>query len=1246
MQRLTTATMYGSLLNSLQSSLRNIQDLQTQIASGNKYTKLSDNPTAIAQALKIESALNSNEQYQQNNQNAITMLSYADSALNNVLDATKDIRTLVIQAGDGALDETQLDDIVASINAKKQVIVDSLNSRVAGQYIFGGTDTSTPPFTLTADGSVVYNGNDERIKYTLADGLLGDVTFAGSEIIPTDEDSYFICSHNVPLDWLWTGREEKVQITVGNRTLSVFIPEDWIDEVATKTSSDDSNVTDYNRFRDPGEVTGISLDDLASLVNRSLSEQGASMLVTAYVEKDTNTNQQQLILKSNTTEKIGITGWSDTDYLPMAQSISSVNIDGNIPDWSQSNDKDAVNGLMGNANLLNWRGGDNSGKLTITLDGNDYDIDLTGMNSVTELTKAINEAVPSNAEAGAMPVASLSVGISGRLVLQSSRGEISVSGDEDVMSEIFGSDSGGVTLNGTTTITSSKSTISVQSGTEPAVKIYINNDDNLSSIAGKINSINGIYSRISSNNNQMIITAQRIGDQPEDRLSVDAAAESLHYPKLTITGTGGALELFSFEDDGTVEKNTEGEIISGMIISKQETRPVDHSHMDVFDYLGMETAMKSREFAIDEKLTVTSDTQLHWRVMSGGKTADIKLNPGEYSLTDLADRLKNAGAGWLEVTVDVFNPDEDEINADETESGVVTTNNHEEQTQRLVIRGYNGEQVLFIDMNDQNYADILGLSTAVRTDAYTTDDNGNTIPGTGMRCVNFPSAPCVDDNIGVNLRVQMNCGMYYDITVSKSAVMNNSTGFVDRNKFMKEIANQVNKIEGREIMGVTVHVNKSGKEIDDSAALYFLSGEAFTVVDMPFSDPEWGDYSGGLAAQLGIHGGVTSNLAQTQYKMLDNAKFEDYANFPTDGGTIKFSNLAHSVEIDVSPEDTVKDVMDRLRVQAGDWLYVNYYDTHMGQDDVRNTGDYPIIAISSVDGSAVSITDSKGNIAQDYLGISTGIQTRVDGGMSQFDWNDGTTTNANNANVLRITVAGYSHDIDLAAMRDVTDDEEIKADDLAEFINARFQDYDVQARINDDDQLVIWSPRGYAIKMDFLDDNGDSVTRSFLGSEPLNATYYRGGYNLEADASTRGLEFDDNGEVVMYSSSIHSQNATIRSGANTMRQNAFGTLNDITAAIKSGNRLDLEEKMLPRLDNFINNLLGVMSSAGAMRDRYEANTDKLITENAIMAEDYDSKVKIDPADAISQLMVADYMYQANLAVISRLIQPTLLDFLS
>ena len=221
--RLTTATMYGSLMNSLKESQRKLQELQQQIASGSKYSRLSDNPAAISRSLTVQSALNANTQYQTNTQNAVTMLRYADSALNNVLDAAQTIRDLVISAGT-ALPEDQLQDITAQIEANKKIIFDNLNIKVAGQYIFGGTDTSNPPFVQNSDGSISYQGTDERIKYALSESLLGDISFTGNDIIPEDEDSYFICSHYVPLDWKWTGREEKVQITVGNRTLSVFIP--------------------------------------------------------------------------------------------------------------------------------------------------------------------------------------------------------------------------------------------------------------------------------------------------------------------------------------------------------------------------------------------------------------------------------------------------------------------------------------------------------------------------------------------------------------------------------------------------------------------------------------------------------------------------------------------------------------------------------------------------------------------------------------------------------------------------------------------------------------------------------------------------------------------------------------------------------------------------------------------------------------------------------------------------------------
>lgn len=1210
--RLTTATMYGSLLDSLQTSQRGLQELQKQIATGNKYTKLSDNAAAISRSLSIQSALSANDQYQENTSNAITLLRHSHSAMNNILDAAQAIRGLVIEAGDGALDSSQLRDISDQIETNKKIILDNLNTKVAGQYIFGGTDTTTQPFVELADGRIEYRGSDERIKYALSDSLLGDVSFAGNNLMPTNENTYFICSHYVPIDWQWTGREEKVQITVGNRTLSVFIPEDWQDYDSNKTNSGTVNFSDDNGYRDPNEVTGISLDDLATIINNSLEQQGADMLVHASIEKDYENGIQQMILRSNTGEKIGITGWPDTDYMPMEATITSLDLDG--VDWQSGSG--SINGLMGNTNIVGWHGTDDSGILTISVDGNDYNFDLTGITTSTALIDKINETI--SGEADGTPFAAMTSGnLSGRLIMQSTKGEITVTGTGNAINELFGISED--------SITSTSSSLTIILGDDPTTtsKIFINDGDSLEDVADKINAISGVYSRASADGNRLVVTAQRTGQLPEDRLAINEALEALNHPSLSIIGDGGALNMFEFTSNNSIK-------------ATYQTRIIDQSHMDVFDYLGMETAMKSREFdPLNENFTVKDGEQLHWKVMSGGKSVEIKLNPGDYSLDYIADRLKNAGAGWLEVT----------LSEDKDDDWGRSTADSEAATKRLVIRGYNGEQVIFLDMNSYNYADKLGLSTALRTDGYT-----DSSAGTGTKCVNFPSAPCVDDNIGVQMRVQMNCGMTYDVNIKKNAVIDPETGFIDRNKVMQEIVNGVNSQAGEQIMGYTAHVDSTGSELDDSSAIYFLSGEAFTVVDLPFTDPEWNDYSGGIAAQMGIHGGVTSNLKQTLVKMKDNATFEDAysdAGETFRDGTIRLENLGHSVEIDISATDTVKDIMDRIRTQAGDWLYANYYDEHMGQDAARNTGDYPLISISSVDGSAVNIIDVKGHIAQDALGISTSIQGRLnpDGdndGIMDFEWD---IENQNfPANSLTIKVAGYSHTLDLTTLRDVTDDSLIKADDVAEFINARMQDYDVRAEINEDNELVLWSLRGYSLEIKFSDENGIDITNDFLGDEELFRTYYRGGYNLEGKSygtDSRGIDSSS-----LYDSGIHTQNATIRSGANTAKQNGFGVINDIISAVNSGNRDAITEKMIPKIDNIINNILTVMSSNGALQARYTYNSERLISENAIMTENYDNLVKVDPADAISQLMVADYMYQANLAIISRLIQPSLLDFLS
>jgi flagellar hook-associated protein 3 FlgL len=127
--------LYSSLMGSLQSNLKNLLDLERQMATESKYSKLSDNPGEIARALSLQSSITVNEQYIKTQTDAAYMLKYSEIAMTSALDILQTIRAKVIYAGDGALGPTELEAIAQEIDALKMELLDVLNSKVGGKYL-------------------------------------------------------------------------------------------------------------------------------------------------------------------------------------------------------------------------------------------------------------------------------------------------------------------------------------------------------------------------------------------------------------------------------------------------------------------------------------------------------------------------------------------------------------------------------------------------------------------------------------------------------------------------------------------------------------------------------------------------------------------------------------------------------------------------------------------------------------------------------------------------------------------------------------------------------------------------------------------------------------------------------------------------------------------------------------------------------------------------------------------------------
>jgi flagellar hook-associated protein 3 FlgL len=173
-------TQFLSAIGTLES---NINQTQNQMSSGLQFTTASQNPTAAGSVNNYEQALAQSQQYGTNATSAQTNLNTEDNALTQVQSQLQSLRSLALEANSGILTNSNLSAIATQAVQIQNTLLSLANSTNGnGEYIFGGFDAQTQPFTLSASGAT-YNGDQGQRQVqiaagqTVADGDNGDVVF-------------------------------------------------------------------------------------------------------------------------------------------------------------------------------------------------------------------------------------------------------------------------------------------------------------------------------------------------------------------------------------------------------------------------------------------------------------------------------------------------------------------------------------------------------------------------------------------------------------------------------------------------------------------------------------------------------------------------------------------------------------------------------------------------------------------------------------------------------------------------------------------------------------------------------------------------------------------------------------------------------------------------------------------------------------------------------------------------------------
>jgi len=158
--RITNSMLFNNFLSNINNINTQLYNTQTQMATGKSINNLSDNPTALSQAMSIQDIQARFTQYTSNINYANSILSAQDSATQNISSLLQNAGSLVVQAANATNDTASNTAIAQQLAAVEAEIKNSANTMFGGNYLFSGFLTNTAPVQNITQQAVITSSNN------------------------------------------------------------------------------------------------------------------------------------------------------------------------------------------------------------------------------------------------------------------------------------------------------------------------------------------------------------------------------------------------------------------------------------------------------------------------------------------------------------------------------------------------------------------------------------------------------------------------------------------------------------------------------------------------------------------------------------------------------------------------------------------------------------------------------------------------------------------------------------------------------------------------------------------------------------------------------------------------------------------------------------------------------------------------------------------------------------------------------
>lgn len=163
--RVTMQTIHQRILGNLGSVVSDMNRINSQISSGKRMSKISEDPVNLVGALGLRTNITQIAQYQKNLRYGDNIISASESALNSMKELAIRGKELAIQMANGTMTQENRTSAAEEVRHLWEEAIFLANSDVNGRYVFAGyrtagySETEPTPFIADKVDGYIINGS-------------------------------------------------------------------------------------------------------------------------------------------------------------------------------------------------------------------------------------------------------------------------------------------------------------------------------------------------------------------------------------------------------------------------------------------------------------------------------------------------------------------------------------------------------------------------------------------------------------------------------------------------------------------------------------------------------------------------------------------------------------------------------------------------------------------------------------------------------------------------------------------------------------------------------------------------------------------------------------------------------------------------------------------------------------------------------------------------------------------------------